>query len=71
MDKTWTLIIIQQYERKFIKQQQQLEDCLSQLRELTSDARAQRILDQQREIIRLQQTEAMQSDKHFVYDSIN
>ena len=42
---------------------------MSQLRELTSDARAQRILDQQREIIRLQQSEAMQTDKYFVYDS--
>ena len=39
------------------------------MRELTSDARAQRLLDSQREIARLKQMAAMQSDKHFVYDA--
>ena len=62
-------LVSAQYQRKLEDQRQQFENCLKQLQVLTSDARAQRLLDQKREIIRLKQLAAMQSDKHFVFDS--
>ena len=62
-------LVSAQYLRKLDDQRQQFENCLKQLQVLTSDARAQRLLDQKREIIRLKQLAAMQSDKHFVFDS--
>ena len=64
-----SLDVTNRYERKFAELHESFQGYLSQLSEYTTDAKAQRILEQRREIIRLKQMQAMQTDKHFVYDA--
>ena len=52
-----------QYGQKLRVQQDTIESSLKQLQKLTADARSQRELELSRELLRLKQKEAIQSDK--------